>query len=137
MSVSTYRWYVWLSQDATCEARHTSPFSGNTSGRNLIGHASYDTPPLQDRAYNEMDNFVCEQRSDRSEEDKLSLISDHGFENGVHTNKAYVSSNHQEFVESVNPVPDFYGAVNVGFERTDHVPEKPDYDRHEGDNRKI
>lgn len=110
---------------------------GYTSGLDLIGHASYDIPRLQNRAYKELNDFVGELRSDLSEDDELVLISDHGLQDGVHTHKAYISSTLQGLVDYVDSVTDLYRVVNEELEKNRHVPEKPDYDKREGGGEKV
>ncbi|XGI84221.1 alkaline phosphatase family protein [Halorutilales archaeon Cl-col2-1] len=104
---------------------------GYTSGLDLIGHVSYDLPELQDRAYEELNDFVGELRGDLSEDDELVVVSDHGLQDGVHTDEAFISSTDPSIVESVEGILDLRGVVNEELERG-HIPDKPDYERDEG-----
>jgi len=79
---------------------------GYTSGLDLIGHVSYDIPELQERAYGELDDFVGELCDDLHDEDELLLVSDHGLQDGVHTDEAMVSGTEAGLVESVDSVLD-------------------------------
>jgi predicted AlkP superfamily pyrophosphatase or phosphodiesterase len=102
---------------------------GYTSGLDLIGHVSYDIPALQDRAYDELDDFVGELRDDLSERDELVLVSDHGLQDGVHTHKAMVSSTDARIAEQVGSVTGFRMAIENALGTSDHVPDTPDYSK--------
>jgi predicted AlkP superfamily phosphohydrolase/phosphomutase len=104
---------------------------GYTSGLDLIGHVSYDLPELQDRAYEELNDFVGELHGDLREDDELIVVSDHGLQDGVHTNEAFISSTDSTIVKSVEGVLDLRGAVEKELERG-HLPDKPEYGRDEG-----
>jgi predicted AlkP superfamily phosphohydrolase/phosphomutase len=103
---------------------------GYTSGLDLIGHVSYDLPELQDRAYEELNDFVGELHDDLREDDELIVVSDHGLQDGVHTNEAFISSTDSTIVESVEGVLDLRGAVEKELEKG-HLPDKPEYGRDE------
>ena len=103
---------------------------GYTSGLDLIGHVSYDLPELQDRAYEELNDFVGELHGDLREDDELIVVSDHGLQDGVHTNEAFISSTDSTIVKSVEGVLDLRGAVEKELERG-HLPDKPEYGRDE------
>lgn len=85
---------------------------GYTSGLDLIGHVSYDAPKLQERAYDELDDFVGELRGDLNDGDTLLLISDHGLQDGVHTHEAMAAGTDPEMVKSINAVVDVKAAVD-------------------------
>jgi len=102
---------------------------GYTSGLDLIGHVSYDLPALQDHAYEEFDDFVADVRRDLGPEDELLLVSDHGLQDGVHTEQAMVASTSESLVEAIDSVRDVRGAVEAELDARDHQPEKPTYDR--------
>jgi hypothetical protein len=84
---------------------------GYTSGLDLIGHVSHDAPAVQARAYAETDEFVGELSEDLRPDDELLLVSDHGLQNGLHTNEAMVASTDPGLVERINSVTDVYDAV--------------------------
>jgi len=65
---------------------------GYTSGLDLIGHVSHSRPELQQGAYDELNEFVGELRGDLREEDELILVSDHGLQDGLHTEEAMIAS---------------------------------------------
>lgn len=93
-----------------------------TSGLDLIGHVAYDDPRLQQRAYDELDEFVGELRNDLREEDKLVLISDHGLQDGIHTDTAMVSSTDRHIIEDIDSVLDFRSAIESELKTRDHEP---------------
>ena len=101
---------------------------GYTSGLDLIGHVSYDLPALQDHAYEEFDDFVADVCRDLGPDDELLLISDHGLQDGVHTEKAMVASTSASIVESIESVQDVRGAIEDELGARDHNPEKPTYE---------
>jgi predicted AlkP superfamily pyrophosphatase or phosphodiesterase len=84
---------------------------GYTSGLDLIGHVSYDDPKLQRQAYKELDEFVFEVLGDLDDNDELVIISDHGLQDGKHTDMAFISSTTKSITKNVNSVTDFYDAV--------------------------
>ncbi|MDZ7687777.1 MAG: alkaline phosphatase family protein [Halobacteriales archaeon] len=94
---------------------------GYTSGLDLVGHVSYDLPALQERAYDETDDFVGELRDDLGD-DELLLVSDHGLQDGVHTHEAMVAGTKEEMVESIDSVTDVRGAVEDELRAGDHQP---------------
>lgn len=98
---------------------------GYTSGLDLVGHVSYDLPALQERAYGELDTFVGELRTDLSTDDELVLVSDHGLQDGVHTQEAMVASTSADVVEEIESVLDVRGAIETELDARDHVPELP------------
>jgi hypothetical protein len=102
---------------------------GYTSGLDLIGHVSYDLPALQDHAYNEFDDFVADVRRDLGPEDELLLVSDHGLQDGVHTQQAMVASTSESLVDAIDSVRDVRSAIEEELDARDHQPEKPTYER--------
>lgn len=98
---------------------------GYTSGLDLIGHISYDNPQLQQRAYSEVNEFVGELANDLEDQDELVLVSDHGLQNGVHTETAMIASTSEKIVESVNSVVDVRGALEQELDNNDHSSERP------------
>jgi hypothetical protein len=102
---------------------------GYTSGLDLIGHVAYDLPALQERAYEELNDFVGELRADLGPEDELVLVSDHGLQDGVHTDEAMIASTSEEIVADVESVLDLKAAVEGVLDGTDHQPTPPRYER--------
>lgn len=84
---------------------------GYTSGLDLIGHVSFDAPAVQRRAYAETDEFVGELADDLGDDDDLLLVSDHGLQEGLHTDEAMVASTDPGLVERIGSVTDVYDAV--------------------------
>lgn len=84
---------------------------GYTSGLDLIGHVSHDRPTVQQRAYEELDQFVGELVGDLQEEDVLLLVSDHGLQDGLHTHEAMVASTDPSVLSDVAGVTDVREAI--------------------------
>lgn len=93
-----------------------------TSGLDLIGHVSYDLPDLQQSAYNELNEFVGELRTDLSEGDELLLVSDHGLQDGTHTHEAMVASTAESMAERITSVVDVKQAIETELNDTNHRP---------------
>jgi len=93
---------------------------GYTSGLDLVGHVTYDLPDLQRRAYDELDEFVGELRADLADGDELLLVSDHGLQDGVHTEEAMVAGTDPELVESIDSVTDVRAAVDAELDSANH-----------------
>ena len=94
---------------------------GYTSGLDLIGHVAHGEPTLQTRAYDELDDFVGELRDDLGDEHELILISDHGLQEGLHTDEAMVAGT-TDVVTDITSVLDARSAIENEL-RTGHVPE--------------
>jgi predicted AlkP superfamily phosphohydrolase/phosphomutase len=94
-----------------------------TSGLDLVGHIAYDNPGLQQRAYEELDEFVGELRADLDEGDKLLLVSDHGLQDGVHTHEAMVAATDARLVADIESVLDVRTAIETELDSHDHEPE--------------
>lgn len=84
---------------------------GYTSGLDLIGHVSHSQPELQHGAYNEMNEFVGELREDLGEDDELILVSDHGLQDGLHTEEAMIAGT-SPVVETVESVLDIKKTID-------------------------
>jgi predicted AlkP superfamily pyrophosphatase or phosphodiesterase len=97
---------------------------GYTSGLDLIGHVSYDRQSLQTQAYKEVDEFVGELRADLTDDDELVLISDHGLQNGLHTEHAMIASTKPTIIEEIGSVRDIRSAIETELNRVNHVPKK-------------
>lgn len=82
-----------------------------TSGLDLIGHVSHSQPARQQRAYSEVNEFVGELRADMSDDDELLLVSDHGLQDGVHTNEAMVSCTSESVIKNIESVLDVKDAI--------------------------
>jgi len=94
-----------------------------TSGLDLVGHVTYDLPDLQRAAYDELDEFVGELLADLDDEDELLLVSDHGLQDGVHTDEAMVAGTDPEMVEAIESVVDVRSAVEAELRGGDHRPD--------------
>lgn len=95
---------------------------GYTSGLDLVGHVAYAEPGLQRRAYEELDDFVGELRGDLETDDELVLVSDHGLQDGEHTEMAAVSSTSEQLVREIKSVLDVKKAIEAELRRNDHEP---------------
>lgn len=95
-----------------------------TSGLDLVGHVAYDQPGLQRAAYDELDEFVGDVRSDLGKDDELLLVSDHGLQDGVHTHEAMVAATDERLVADIDSVTDVRGAIETEIDRVDHRPER-------------
>ncbi|WP_424003984.1 alkaline phosphatase family protein [Haloarcula salina] len=93
-----------------------------TSGLDLIGHVAYEQPELQDLAYDELDEFVGEVRDDLGDGDELLLVSDHGLQDGVHTDEAMVAGTDEAMVDAIASVVDVRDAIESELDRHDHTP---------------
>jgi hypothetical protein len=110
---------------------------GYTSGLDLVGHVSYDRPSLQERAYEELDDFVGELHGDLDEEDELVLVSDHGLQDGLHTENAMIAATDPAIVEAVSSVLDVRSALETELDDTDHTPAKRDDTTERGDSTEV
>lgn len=95
---------------------------GYTSGLDLIGHVSYERQELRERAYDEIDEFVGELRDDLGEDDVLLLVSDHGLQEGLHTDEAMVAATNPDFISPIASVLDVREAIDTELERGSHKP---------------
>ncbi|WP_207587620.1 alkaline phosphatase family protein [Halomontanus rarus] len=102
---------------------------GYTSGLDLVGHVTYDSPEMQATAYDEVDEFVGELRGDLEEGDELVLVSDHGLQDGVHTHEAMVASTDADLVDSIDSVLDVRAAIEALLENHDHRSRAREWDR--------
>jgi predicted AlkP superfamily pyrophosphatase or phosphodiesterase len=107
---------------------------GYTSGLDLVGHVSHSRPELQESAYAELDELVGELRGDLGAGDELLLVSDHGLQDGLHTEEAMVAGTDPETVERVESVLDVAGAVDAALSGGAHSPE-PRWEAEGGDGR--
>jgi len=101
--------------------RHELVF-GYTSGLDLAGHVSHDRPALQERAYDELDTFVGELVADLTDDDTLLLVSDHGLQDGLHTDEAMVASTRPAMLDGVTSVLDVYDAIRAELAGRAHLP---------------
>jgi len=96
---------------------------GYTSALDLVGHVAYDVPELQTRAYEETNQFVGELADDLADGDELLVLSDHGLQDGMHTEEAMVAGTDPEMVEAIDSVLDVRGAVEEELAAGTHAPE--------------
>lgn len=96
---------------------------GYTSALDLVGHVAYDVPELQTRAYEETNQFVGELAADLADGDELLVLSDHGLQDGMHTEEAMVAGTDPEMVEAIDSVLDVRGAVEEELASGIHAPE--------------
>lgn len=100
---------------------------GYTSGLDLVGHVAHDDPELQRRAYDELNEFVGELVGDLEDGDELVIVSDHGLQDGLHTDVAIIAATDPETVSTVESVLTVRQAIESLLERGDHVTEeRPD-----------
>jgi hypothetical protein len=90
--------------------RHELVF-GYTSGLDLIGHVTHSRTEVQSRAYDELDDFVGELRTDLGDDDVLILVSDHGLQDGLHTEQAMIASSDPHVLDRIESILDVRGAV--------------------------
>lgn len=108
-----------------------------TSGLDLIGHVSHTDPEMLADAYTEIDDFVGELRADLAREDELVIVSDHGLQEGIHTEKAIVAATSDQIVRSVESVLDIRSTLDAELRGGSHdsVTSKVADRRFEGDER--
>ncbi len=105
--------------------RHELVF-GYTSGLDLVGHVSHSRPALQERAYAELDDVVAELVADLDAGDELVLVSDHGLQDGLHTDEAMIAATDPAVVDAVEGVTDVRAAVEKLLASGDHSPDRRD-----------
>lgn len=110
---------------------------GYTSGLDLVGHVSYDRPALQQRAYEELNDFVGELRGDLAEDDELVLVSDHGLQDGLHTEEAMIAATDPAIIEGVTSVLDVREAIETELDTHDHTPRSREEDAELGDSSEV
>ena len=93
---------------------------GYTSGLDLIGHVSHDRPAVQQAAYEEIDQFVGELVGDLTDDDVLVLVSDHGLQDGMHTDEAMIAASEDRLLDDVEELCDVRGAVESELGRRQH-----------------
>lgn len=96
---------------------------GYTSGLDLIGHISSQQPGMQTAAYAELDKFVGELYDDIGEDDELLLVSDHGLQDGVHTDEAMVASTDERLVNNISSVQNVRANIERALDAGDHSPD--------------
>jgi len=96
-----------------------------TSGLDLIGHVAHSQPSLQQRAYEELDEFVGELRADMAEDDELLIVSDHGLQDGTHTYEAVVAGTAERLVAPIDSVTDVRAAIEKELDDRDHAGTPP------------
>jgi len=103
---------------------------GYTSAIDLVGHISNKTPGMQDAVYEAVDTFAGELRKDLDTGDELLILSDHGLQDGLHTDEAMVSATETDLLSGVEAVTDIKYAVDRELDRGDHLPTGQDFDVH-------
>jgi hypothetical protein len=78
---------------------------------------------MQDAMYAAMDEVVGELRSDLSADDELLLVSDHGLQEGVHSEPAMIAATDARLVKEIESVTEVPKAVGRELEGVDHRPE--------------
>jgi predicted AlkP superfamily phosphohydrolase/phosphomutase len=94
---------------------------GYTSGLDLLGHVAHDDPGLQQRGYDELDDFVGELHGDLDEDDELVLVSDHGLQDGLHTETAVIAATSPGLIDDVESVLDVRHAIETALDSGDHA----------------
>jgi len=107
---------------AAVRARRFELVFGYTSAMDLVGHVAYDSPAMQAAIYDAIDDFVGELRADLGSEDDLILVSDHGLQDGVHTDEAMIAATHQDLLDGVESVLDVSGAIDRALDARNHRP---------------
>lgn len=110
---------------------------GYTSGLDLIGHVSYDRPTLHERAYDEMSDFVGELSGDLGEDDQLVLVSDHGLQDGMHTDEAMIASTDPSLVADVSSVLDVRETLENELDRRNHAPASASSESRTGNSEEV
>jgi predicted AlkP superfamily pyrophosphatase or phosphodiesterase len=104
--------------------RHELVF-GYTSGLDLIGHIAYQSSGLQESAYEEVNDVVGELREDLGDDDELLLVSDHGLQDGLHTEEAMVAATAPRLCDSIESVTDVKDTINRELRDHNHEPRAP------------
>lgn len=102
---------------------------GYTSALDLVGHVAHEAPDMQKRAYEEVDEFVGELRADLQPADELVVVSDHGLQNGVHTDQAVIAATDPDMLRHVGSVLDVRDAIEAVLDKTDHTPKQRQFAR--------
>jgi len=95
---------------------------GYTSGLDLIGHVAHADPELQERAYAEFDDYVADLRRDLGPDDELLLVSDHGLQDGTHTEVAMAAATDPELLAGLESVLDVRRAIETALREGVHEP---------------
>jgi len=104
---------------AAVRARRYELVFGYTSSMDLVGHVAYDTPGMQAAVYGAIDEFVGELRYDLASEDELVLVSDHGLQDGVHTEEAMIAATDPDLVADIGSVVDVRHALERRLDTSD------------------
>ncbi len=95
---------------------------GYTSALDLVGHIAVQFPGMQEAMYGALNEFTGELRSDLCENDELVLVSDHGLQDGRHTDEAMIASTNRELLADVESVLDIRGALERELDASTHRP---------------
>lgn len=99
---------------------------GYTSGLDLLGHVAHNDRKAQERAYDEIDDFVGELVSDLNSEDVLLLVSDHGLKEGFHTEPAMAAATATSLINGVDSVLDIRATIEAELMTGAHEPGDPE-----------
>lgn len=99
---------------------------GYTSGLDLIGHVAHADPELHERAYDELDDYVADLRRDLGPDDELLLVSDHGLQDGRHTEVAMAAATNPGLLADIGRVCDVRDAIETGLRDGVHEPSGDD-----------
>lgn len=110
-------------------SRQNELIFGYTSGLDLIGHIAYDRPELHETAYDIVDQVVAGLVDKLNDNDELLLVSDHGLQDGLHTDTAMVASTAPAIVDDIESVLDVRESITAALSDGKHLPEQRDIDR--------
>jgi hypothetical protein len=106
---------------------------GYTSGLDLIGHVSHDRPAVQRQAYGNIDQFVGELVAELDDDDVLLLVSDHGLQDGMHTDEAMVATTQEQLLDDIGGLLAVRGAIESELTRRRHTLPGKTFDKDESD----
>jgi len=112
---------------AVLRARRHELVFGYTSAMDLVGHVAYDSPGMQSAVYAALDDFVGDLRDDLADGDELVLVSDHGLQDGVHTDEAMIAATDAALVADVDSVVDVRAALEAAMDDGEHRPDGHDF----------
>jgi hypothetical protein len=107
---------------AALRAKEFELVFGYTSALDLVGHVAYQSPGMQEAMYAAMDEFVGELRGDLFDGDELLLVSDHGLQEGVHTEPAMAAATSEGLVSGIESVEGVREAIERELDGADHRP---------------
>lgn len=110
---------------------------GYTSAMDLVGHVAYDSPAMQEAIYGALEEFVGELCGDLEPGDELVVVSDHGLQDGVHTDEAMIAATDPSMLEGVESVLDVRGAIERALDAENHRPTRRDFATTGGDEERV